>query len=365
MATLGTTTVLGDLTVTGTLKAEGVNSGSGDYVPTTGGTMTGDLTIQSTSPVTLSLLPTDNIQGQGAQIVFGSTDNQHVRIRANHYDSIRSPFGFHIEKCSPNTQTGKAYLEVEGDIFVKEGTRQVATMLNANGYDGLTTLDGNATNWIRTTVNGMIPYQSGGASSLGTSSWPFSAVYANTLVEGGTSLSNKYLSLSGGTLSGALNFANATLNKIGDDAFLGDNNVAGCVCIKGNNGATGLTFIPYSGSITQTLRIDGANTMTLNGCFRSDNEIQTSSANAFRAAYGNYGFFIRQDGANTYFLLTNSGDPYGGWNSLRPIIISNSTGNVSSSHALTIGSSDGNVKRTTISTASPSGGINHDVWIKY
>lgn len=49
----------------------------------------------------------------------------------------------------------------------------------------------------------------------------------------------------------------------------------------------------------------------------------------FRAVNGNYGFMIRNDGTNTYFLLTSSGDPYGMWNSDSskfPLYINNSTG---------------------------------------
>lgn len=46
--------------------------------------------------------------------------------------------------------------------------------------------------WIRTTSLGLIPYQAGGASSLGTSGWPFNSVYAKTIFENGTALSNKY-----------------------------------------------------------------------------------------------------------------------------------------------------------------------------
>ena len=52
---------------------------------------------------------------------------------------------------------------------------------NTNGYYGLTRPDGNDTDWIRSTVNGLIPYQSGNAgdghSSLGTSTWYFSEAY--------------------------------------------------------------------------------------------------------------------------------------------------------------------------------------------
>lgn len=54
-----------------------------------------------------------------------------------------------------------------------------------------------------------------------------------------------------------------------------------------------------------------------------------TDASQFRAIRGDYGFLIRNDGANTYFLLTNAGDQYGSWNDLRPFQINNSTGQVS------------------------------------
>lgn len=43
---------------------------------------------------------------------------------------------------------------------------------------------------------------------------------------------------------------------------------------------------------------------------------------------GNYGFGIRNDGVDTYFMLTDPGDPYGSWNNLRPIVINNASGRV-------------------------------------
>lgn len=64
--------------------------------------------------------------------------------------------------------------------------------------------------------------------------------------------------------------------------------------------------------------------------------IVSKAADGFRIAYGSYGFFIRNDGGSTYFMLTNSGDQLGGWNSLRPISINNSTGNVSMGHELRV-----------------------------
>ena len=93
-------------------------------------------------------------------------------------------------------------------------------------------------------------------------------------------------------------------------------------------------YIPLSGSTGVT------------GTLRSNSEIQTTSQNAFRAVSGNYGFFIRNDGSNTYFLLTNSGDQYGNWNSLRPLSINNSTGLVTFGNGLK-GTLDGNASTAT------------------
>lgn len=47
-----------------------------------------------------------------------------------------------------------------------------------NGYWGLGFQDGSAADWMRTTQNGIIPYASGGASNLGTETWPFNYLYA-------------------------------------------------------------------------------------------------------------------------------------------------------------------------------------------
>ncbi|EPU7138336.1 tail fiber protein, partial [Shigella dysenteriae] len=52
---------------------------------------------------------------------------------------------------------------------------------------------------------------------------------------------------------------------------------------------------------------------------RSRGEITSLSANGLRIAYGNYGFFIRNDGGSTYLMLTASGDKFGTWNGLRPL----------------------------------------------
>lgn len=73
------------------------------------------------------------------------------------------------------------------------------------------------------------------------------------------------LPLSGGTMTGALNFKNNTWNNVGDDVAIGDYNQAGHFCIRGLNGATGIYFAPYSGSTAQAITINGSGTMTITG----------------------------------------------------------------------------------------------------
>lgn len=74
------------------------------------------------------------------------------------------------------------------------------------------------------------------------------------------------------------------------------------------------------------------------GKISANGEIITSSANSFRAVYGSYGFFIRNDGVSTYFMHTNKDDPYGGYNNNRPITIDNASGRISINGALDVGS---------------------------
>lgn len=50
-----------------------------------------------------------------------------------------------------------------------------------NGHFGFALPDKTRNEWMRTTYNGMIPYQAGGASALGTNTWPFNTAWINQL----------------------------------------------------------------------------------------------------------------------------------------------------------------------------------------
>ena len=91
-------------------------------------------------------------------------------------------------------------------------------------------------------------------------------------------ITTTYLKKSGGTMTGALNFANGTYNKVGDDVEIGDKNTAGKLFIHGINGTTGIVFAPYSGSTSQTLSIDGAGVMTITGTLKTTLDGNASTA---------------------------------------------------------------------------------------
>lgn len=104
-----------------------------------------------------------------------------------------------------------------GDVDITGSFRPATPLAISNGGTGATTAAATRTNlavpsvtsdgshyailppdgttgvWIRTPVNGLIPYASGGASSsLGTSDWKFKEIHGVNIYENGSSLSSKY-----------------------------------------------------------------------------------------------------------------------------------------------------------------------------
>lgn len=139
------------------------------------------------------------------------------------------------------------------------------------------------------------------------------------------------------------------------------------------NKPTGLTdgtvYVIYSSHIKPTATDVGALPITggnLNGGLTTTGEIISKSGNGLRIAYGNYGFFIRNDGSNTYFMLTDSGNSLGTYNRLRPLIINNANGAVTIGNGLDVtgginGSLNGNASTATkLQTARKISGVSFD-----
>lgn len=170
--------------------------------------------------------------------------------------------------------------------------------VSKNGYWGMADHDGSDSNWIRTTTAGIIPYQSGGAGGghcgIGTSSWYFSNAYIDTVNCVNTNASG-YLQANGliNTFSEYQSQRGKRDWRFGSATGTGDQNWFGFYDYT--SGYHGGIYGP-----DHLLRMGG--------------EIQSTAANGFRAVQGNYGFIIRNDGANVYFMMTGNGDPWGGWN---------------------------------------------------
>lgn len=87
--------------------------------------------------------------------------------------------------ADPSSYEGDDYSFLSHDKFVLNGSAYIndlkagpighKVMLSelTNGFYGLVDSSGSNSNWIRTTSNGLIPYQSGGSGSIGTSGWEF------------------------------------------------------------------------------------------------------------------------------------------------------------------------------------------------
>lgn len=170
--------------------------------------------------------------------------------------------------------------------------------VSKNGYWGMADHDGSDSNWIRTTTAGIIPYQSGGAGGghcgIGTSSWYFSNAYIDTVNCVNTNASG-YLQANGliNTFSEYQSQRGKRDWRFGSATGTGDQNWFG--------------FYDYTYGYHGGIYGPGHS-------LRMGGEIQSTAANGFRAVQGKYGFIIRNDGANVYFMMTGNGDPWGGWN---------------------------------------------------
>ncbi len=167
----------------------------------------------------------------------------------------------------------------------------------------------------------------------------------------------KKLEISGGTITGDLTVVGGISGELSGNASTATKlKTARKINSVSFDGSKDINLTPED---IGALPITGG---TLTGGLTVSGEIVSKSGNGFRIAQGNYGFFIRNDGSSTYFMLTNSGDSLGTWNSLRPLTINNASGAVSIGNGLnvtgdTVSSSRvraGNGKKFSISSSNSS-----------
>ena len=111
-------------------------------------------------------------------------------------------------------------------------------MKEKEGHWGMTDENGGDTHWVRTTTHGIIPYQSGGYSMIGTNTWRFANGYFVDLdsdnvsarsMSSNTVTAHKQILLPGGEARNQIKFANDDYISYNDNTnefeFKSDNNV--------------------------------------------------------------------------------------------------------------------------------------------
>lgn len=142
--------------------------------------------------------------------------------------------------------------------------------------NGLTIRNKDGTKTARISASGKISAASfiGNLSGTATSAnaAPWSGITGKPSTYPPSSHTHSYLPLAGGTMTGALNFANGTWNVVGDDVAIGDMNVSGTLGVMGKNGNTAIKLVQYGASTTSgsaapgvTWTCTGANASTISG----------------------------------------------------------------------------------------------------
>lgn len=202
----------------------------------------------------------------------------------------------------------------------------------ASGFYGMTRPDGNTNDWIRTTVNGIIPYQSGSSSSLGTSSWKFTNgyidnIYGITESLTNTGTTNNVLTITANNLTtGANIFASSTSTaRVSGNALIVANS-------SGANATAGVNAYGFGALVTNT-----GTTSTNIGYY----------ASASGAATANYSFYgALGDLYNKNSIYTDGIIRVGGYTTL-----SNSA---SGAITLTLPSTSGTLALTSSNAATAS-----------
>lgn len=166
--------------------------------------------------------------------------------------------------------------------------------------NGLTIRNKDGTKTARISASGEISATSfiGNLSGTATSAnaAPWSGITGKPSTYPPSSHTHSYLPLAGGTMTGALNFANGIWNVVGDDVAIGDMNVSGTLGVMGKNGNTGIKLVQYGASttggaaapgVTWTCTGNGTSTMsgTLSGTFSGNLSGTASRATLLAPAY--------------------------------------------------------------------------------
>lgn len=146
--------------------------------------------------------------------------------------ALKNPYSFNVfgvvyDGSAAKTVTTSTFISqvTEGTSTITDGTMLITSYASNSGF-----ADTNAVN---------VPYK-----RKAIHLWEYIKAKTDSLyATKGHNHDGKYLKLTGGTMLGALNFANNTWNLVGDDSYIGDCNISGHFGIKAANTTyPGITF---------------------------------------------------------------------------------------------------------------------------
>lgn len=287
-------------------------------------------TVDGSSNVTWSL---SEIAGNDFVFAKSSITEGTMNDAAKFYNAmgmiyLTAPSSGTASYVNPNSQTGWHHFI---NISFREGgagsNSWITQIANEAGSTDL---------WVRSRAGGTISNDT---------SWraPWTRIVTGTNFT--SVLNGTYVNVSGDTMTDTLYFSNtgATSGVFkGIRGVMADNDYwrvggsqtaanAGYLEIAtGDDGNEPIYVRQYTGVFTTLIRtltlLDSSGNTSVPGSVSAAGAFTAHNANAFRMVQGNYGAFWRNDGGNTYLLVTASGDQYGSCTDARPISVNNSTG---------------------------------------
>ena len=171
-----------------------------------------------------------NSDGSGTAIPVSINGSNNINLKLP--STIKANLEGNASTANTAISAGSATSDSNGNNIVNTYARIDKVYDDSDDYRQFLGKNGDSSGWIRTTVNGIIPYASGYHSSLGTSSWYFSEAYIQNI--------HGYLygNISGSSTSCSGNAVTATklqtARKIWGQSFDGSGNVSGAISSTGN-----------------------------------------------------------------------------------------------------------------------------------
>lgn len=319
------------------------------YLPFSGGTISGNLNITGILSLTNALTVANG--GTGATTAAGARTNLDVysKSEVDAKDTALSNSVYTkaqvdetVATLVPKTTTvnGKA---LSGDIVINKSDVGLSNVTNDAQLKVASNLSDVPNKLTARTNLGLgesnTPYFGSIELSAAT---PFIDFHFN---KSSSDYTTRLIESSSGTLSLLGNYSISNKLNVTGLSTLSDANVTGTLTLtnalaitSGGTGASTVegarTNLGLGTAALENIGTSGGTVPLLNAVNtwsaiqNHSAEIVSSSQNIIRGTSSSYGFILRNDGSNTYMLLTNNGDPNGAWNGLRPLTINNSNGNV-------------------------------------